>query len=223
MRYTLLVIISLLLVAGCSQQDSFKGDSSGEAIEATGNSFEDSLQASGQPLGNSQDGSIQQDSVQAEEASKLELLEPGSVEAEPQQEIPSISEGQAISIYKTKFSADDISIGMGTKVTWMVADGRRHIVSCYKDGKRQFQSKELYAENKFSHEFSQAGTFTCVDSIYGHRGMIRVSQEMGKGMAAPTGYAINIPQGASEPSYFVMLLILAGISSAVFFSSKRKR
>ena len=69
-----------------------------------------------------------------------------------------------VSIDNFSFSPTPITIPEGTTLTWINRDDIPHTV--VSDDQQQFKSKALDTDEKFSHTFSKAGTYSYFCSIH---------------------------------------------------------
>lgn len=75
----------------------------------------------------------------------------------------SAAESNVIVIKKFMFNPMDVTVPAGTDVTWENEDGEPHtVVSLTGD----FRSQALDEKDKFSHQFSQPGTYKYICSIH---------------------------------------------------------
>jgi plastocyanin len=75
----------------------------------------------------------------------------------------SAADSNVIVIKKFMFNPMDVTVPAGTDVTWENQDGEPHtVVSLTGD----FRSQALDEKDKFSHQFSQPGTYKYICSIH---------------------------------------------------------
>ena len=173
---TILIMLIALSLIGCAVQ---------EAVEETESEVEqetESIIAEAQALDNIMDDAFQ------------DLPEPAF--SPPAPKVVSI-EGE--------FKPNSIAVGAGKPITWEANDEKKHLIACYRLGKRIVVSELLQPGDSFTHTFDLRGEVLCIDSIYGHRGMVVVEPAV---INSITGNAILLNQGEGPPPLGVTILLL---------------
>ena len=68
------------------------------------------------------------------------------------------------------FEPDELTISVGSAVTWFNDDEKKGAVIIFKDGRSYMNSDGLNPEEKFEHEFTEAGEYEYWTLAYGPQG-----------------------------------------------------
>ncbi|MBI2140420.1 hypothetical protein HYU14_05835 [Candidatus Woesearchaeota archaeon] len=206
-RFAFLAVVLLAVFTGCSLNTQ---DNSGSPTELPSPS-DGQLSEQTDTGGSTEQGSL---------GEPLPQLEVGEIEPLPAN-IPQ-EEGMTIKTFENEFAPSIAAVLMNREVTWTSNDARRHLISCYKEGKRVFQGEDMMPGMKTVHSFSSPGLYTCVDAIYGVRGKVRVDLPP-RQAAMPTGAAITGYARGTQSGFLALLMVIAVMAFIVKHYHKKKK
>jgi plastocyanin len=88
------------------------------------------------------------------------------MDSAPQESLPAETSKAEVRIDNFSFSPKEITVAVGTTVTWTNHDDVPHVVASADDQFRK--SPALDTDESFSHTFSTAGSYTYFCSIHPH-------------------------------------------------------